>query len=117
MNEFMGLVTYPFLFSTSFLLTSADLFTHSSILRTGIAAIPLVKILKGAVSLGVFGFSLFPVLDLLDFGVAFGLGFSSSSGELDGTTLRPLLVRCTVSSNTDTDCGVEGAPENKVESF
>lgn len=113
----MGLVTYPFLFSTSFLLTSADLFTHSSILRTGIEAISLVKILKGAVSLGVFGFSLFPVLDFLDFDAAFGLGFSSSSGELDGTTLRPLLVRCTASSIIDTDCGVEGVPVNIFESF
>ena len=57
MKEFIGLVTYPFRFSTSVRLTSGDLLTHSSMFRTGILAKSFVKTLKGAVSFGVFGLS------------------------------------------------------------
>jgi hypothetical protein len=59
MKEFIGLVTYPLRFSTSFLRTSAGLFTHSSILRTGICSNPLVSSLKGALIFGAFGLSPF----------------------------------------------------------
>jgi hypothetical protein len=117
MNEFMGLVTYPFRFSTSFFLTSADLFTHSSMFRTGIETISLVSILKGAVSFGVFGFSLFAVLTFLAFGIGFARTFSSSSGELDGTTVRPLRVRRVVSSISIEDRGVGGDLEKLADSF
>lgn len=113
----MGRVTYPFLFSTSFLLTSAGLFTHSSILRTGIEVMSLVRILSGAVNLGVFGFSPFPAFPFRDFETGFGFCFSSSSGELDGTTGRPLRVLSTASSIADADCGVAGEAENMGGSF
>ena len=86
-------------------------------LRTGIEVMSLVKTLNGAVNLGVFGFSPFPALLFRDFETGFGLCFSSSSGELDGTTGRPLRVRSTASSIADADCGVEGEPENIAGSF
>ena len=73
MKEFIGLVTYPFLFSTSFFLVSADRLTHSSMLRTGMLLMFFVKILNGAVSFGLLGFSLFPAFAFFDLGVALGL--------------------------------------------
>jgi hypothetical protein len=72
MNEFIGLVTYPFLFSTSFRRTSGGLFTHSSIFRTGVLLRSLVKMLKGAVSFGVFGLSAFGAFAFFGLGDGFG---------------------------------------------
>jgi hypothetical protein len=104
----MGLVTYPFLFSTSFLLVSAERLTHSSMLRTGTFVISLVKILSAAVSLGVFGLSAF---GFLDFGVAFGLGLLADCGGVRCTTARSLRVCRSYSSLSKEDLGVRGEPE------
>jgi hypothetical protein len=115
MKEFIGRVTYPFLFSTSCRLVSAERLTHSSMFRTGILAKSFVKTLSGAVNFGVFGFSLLPALAFLDFGVAFGLGFGFGLSvlccELEGTMVRPLLVRRFASSWSTVDLGVGGEPE------
>jgi hypothetical protein len=72
MKEFIGRVMYPFLFSASLRLTSAGRFTHVSMSLMGMWCWPSVKMLKGAVSLGVFGFSPFAALGFLAFGVGFG---------------------------------------------
>jgi hypothetical protein len=68
----------------------------------------LVKMLRGAVSFGVFGFSPFPVFFLL-LGVDFVLGLSVT-GELDEAMALPLRVRREVSSFSVADFGVGGEP-------
>lgn len=77
----------------------------------------LVSMLNDAVSFGVFGFSFFPVLAFLDLGVGFGRGLSSSGGELDGTTFRPLRVRRVLSSSSVEDRGVGGDLQKLAGSF
>ena len=113
MNEFIGLVIYPFLFSTSFRLTSTGRFTHSSMFLTGMFVMSLVNILKGAVSFGVLSFSLFPALFFRGLGAGFGFDFAGSGprGELDGAMVRPLRVRLWASSTSCAECGVGGDPE------
>jgi len=114
MKEFMGLVTYPFRFSTSFLLVSAGRSTHAFMSRTGILSMSFVKMLKGAVSLGVFGFSFLPFA-FFDFAVALGraLRLSGGFGTIIGRPLRVLLL----SSSSIPDLGVGGDPENIAELF
>lgn len=68
MNEFMGRVTYPFRFSVSLLRSSTDLFTHSSMSRTG-TVMSLVNTLSGAVNFGVLVFSLLAFCFLVRGGV------------------------------------------------
>lgn len=93
MKEFIGLVIYPFLFSTSLYLVSTDRFTHASMSRTGTEVMSFVNILSAAVSFGVLGLSPFPAFAFFDFGIAFGLDLAGVCGELDGTMFRPLRVR------------------------
>jgi len=103
---------YPFLFSTSRRLTSAGLFTHSSMFLTGIWWSSFVKILNGAVSLGVLCLSDFTALAFFDLGVAFGRGLPSVfRGELDDVIARPLRVVLLLESSPFVDLGVGG--ENK----
>jgi len=76
---------------------------------------PLVNTLKGAVSFGVFGLSLLPNLDLLDFGVAFGLESPPVPGGVEGIIVRPFLILRVVvvtSSCSVAELGVSGEPEN-----
>src|SRR4051794_17670837 len=51
MNEFIGRVTYPFLFFASARRSSTGRLTHASMSRTG-ASTSLVRMLKGPVSSG-----------------------------------------------------------------
>lgn len=81
-------------------------------LRTGTEANSLVKMLKGAVNLGVFGFSLFPTFAFLGFEVALGLGLASQCEGLEATIDRPLRVYRATSSLSDADLGVGGELEN-----
>jgi hypothetical protein len=114
MNEFMGRVMYPFLFSTSRILTSAGRLTHSSMFLTGMWASSFVRMLNGAVSFGVFCLSLFAAFAFLVLGVAFGRGLPSVlRGELDVATARPLRV--VFRSSPFVDLGVGG--ENRPWSF
>jgi hypothetical protein len=109
MNEFMGLVMYPFLFSASSRLTSADLFTHSSMFFTGMWGRFAVSILNGAVSFGVTGLSPFVAFGFFDLGIAFGRGLASfRRGELDAATLRALRVGLRSRSSSTVDLGVGG---------
>ena len=69
--------------------------------------------LKGAVSLGVFGLSLFPAFVFLGLGAALGLGFFLSLWEgLEAAIGLPLRVRRVASSLSVVDLGVGGEPEN-----
>ena len=79
MNEFIGRVTYPLRFSTSFLRVSGDRCTQASISFTGVS-MSLVKIDRGAVSFGVLDLS--SLLDFLSF-------FDRAAGDFD---TRDLLV-------------------------
>ena len=109
MNEFMGRVIYPFLFSASSRLTSAGLFTHSSMFFTGIWCSSAVSMLRGAVNFGVTGLSAFPAFGFLALGVAFGRGLASfRRGELEGATARPLRVVLRPKSSSTVDLGVGG---------
>jgi hypothetical protein len=72
MNEFIGRVIYPFLFSASLRLTSAVRLTHAFMSLTGMWCSFSVIILNGAVSFGVFAFSPLAALVFLAFGVGFG---------------------------------------------
>lgn len=109
MNEFMGRVMYPFLFSASSLLVSADLLTHSSMFLTGMWSSPAVSMLRGAVSLGVTAFSPFAAFGFFAFGVAFGRGLASfRRGELDVATARPFRVVLRSISSSAVDLGVGG---------
>lgn len=94
MNEFIGLVTYPFRFSTSFIRTSAGLVTHSSIFRTGIWSNAFVSSLRGASIFGALGLSLFGCLEaFLAFGDLGPRSFScAATFELCGV-LRPVIDR------------------------
>ena len=80
---------YPFLFSTSFLRISADLFTHASISLTGIWAYSFVNSLRGAVNFGTLALSFLVFEGFLAFGDFASLGVR---GELDVATDRPLRV-------------------------
>jgi hypothetical protein len=111
MNEFIGLVIYPFLFSTSSRLTSAGLSTHSFMLRTGTEVMSFVKMLNPWVSFGVFGFSAFPLAFFT--GLAFGLDFEGllvAGGGLGGAITRPLRVLLSASSISAAERGVGGEP-------
>jgi hypothetical protein len=109
MNEFMGRVMYPFRFSASSRLTSAGLFTHSSMFFTGMWCSSAVRILNGAVSFGVTGLSAFPAFVFLVFGVNLGRGLASFlRGEVEGATARPLRVVLRPKSSSAVDLGVGG---------
>jgi hypothetical protein len=113
MNEFIGLVIYPFLFSTSSRLTSAGLSTHSFMLRTGTEVMSFVRMLSPWVSFGVFGFSAFPLAFFT--GRAFGLDFegvlvAGAGGGLGGAITRPLRVLLSASSISAAERGVGGEP-------
>ena len=83
---------------------------------TGIWCSSFVKILSGAVSLGVFCLSPFAVFAFLVLGVAFGRGLASFlRGELDAVTARPLRVVLRLLSSPFADLGVGG--ENRACSF
>jgi hypothetical protein len=112
MKEFIGLVMYPFLFSTSCLLVSADRSTHSFMLRTGIEVMCLVRMLSPWVSFGVFGLSAFPLAFFvgLDLGFDFDFGLLSAWGGLGGAIARPLRVLLSASSNSAAERGVGGEP-------
>lgn len=109
MKEFMGRVMYPFRFSASSRLTSAGLFTHSSIFLTGMWHNFAVRILRGAVSFGVAALSPLPPLAFRDFKLALGLGLESFlCGERDEATPRPLRVGLRPISSSAVDRGVGG---------
>jgi hypothetical protein len=109
MKEFIGRVMYPFLFSASSRLVSADLLTHCSMSFTGMWRNSTVSILNGAVSFGVTGLSPFAFLGFLGFGVAFGRGLVSfRRGELDAAPVRPLRVVPRSMSSSTVDLGVGG---------
>jgi hypothetical protein len=72
MNEFIGRVIYPFLFSASLRLTSAVRLTHAFMSLTGMWCSLSVSMLKGAVNFGVLALSPLAALDFLAFGVGFG---------------------------------------------
>lgn len=95
MNEFIGRVTYPLRFSTSFRLVSADRCTQPSMSFMG-TSMSLVRIESGAVSLGVFDLSsLLGFLSFLDLGAG---DFETRDllvlkGESVRLAERPLRVR------------------------